>query len=80
MPYIPACTGEHTFVPASIGEHMPARIGEHTFMPACIGEPCIGERTFMPACIGESPANGTLLVASSHKIMAKLYMSAARLS
>ena len=36
--------------------------------------------TLMPTCMGESPAKGILLVAISHRMTAKLYMSAALLS
>lgn len=36
--------------------------------------------TLMPTCMGESPEKGTLLVAISHRMTAKLYMSAALLS
>ena len=49
-------------------------------MCVCVCAHVHSELTLMPTCIGDNPWKGTLLVDTSHKIMAKLYMSLALLS
>ena len=73
------CVGVHDIVYVYVRER--ERGGcIHNTRTSNVLEPQLHVCTLMPTCMGERPAKGTLPVATSHRMTAKLYMSAALLS